>query len=707
MNLKLKSISNLIFYFIQIKSLINQVQKYTFRDENDYLLAMDDLQNTHLISTSLSYISIYQYDTPESIKQFSHNKEFYAMECIPGTSNCLFGGKTSAISVIRYVFSSEITQIELIEIDIENTNYKQDRAKLDILQIASIPKTKYFLAQSQTGLIVKFKADDTSQKIYYNSSCYDQINQIDFFNDLNIVIYQNYDNDDVFSMDHTKGTLIKNDFHKIMSQGNYYWSSAVPMNLDYDLNILFINSFLRRTYFIYDFSRRNYISSFSIPKIVISSRETTFVQLPNTYVIIYGNAFQIGYIHALEGSSSLSIPGATYNYTNSNTAFVNQYRIKFRNQKILHPYQAAAVTYSLDADIGICPYPKAAGRGPQYPCNSCYKGFNLNSRKQCVKICSGGMKYIKGEGCQSKCKNSQYENKDEICSNCDRGCETCYGPFSTNCLSCSSNKKLDPNGTCISNCPKNQYENGMKCKKCMDNCDICENNETCSRCSEGFTFFDEIKKCSKSCGAYAYYNLTTNICVSCALGCYKCFGEAHCDICETGMFIDRGMCVNECPLTRVLNKNTNICFGCSDNCLKCSVIEETNTICSLCEDGFMINNGKCISNCPEGFFDDHFLQVCLPCVENCGVCDRNSCSACVSGYFVNILGVCQKNHTFLIKLMRVSYIICIFLIGFFGWLYFRKLRKHIKTIKKLPLDRKKVEGIESYFLKNAQYVSDN
>ena len=60
------------------------------------------------------------------------------------------------------------------------------------------------------------------------------------------------------------------------------------------------------------------------------------------------------------------------------------------------------------------------------------------------------------------------------CDMCDFLCQTCFGPKSDNCCSCSS-KYFFNQGSCIALCPKGKYADvtTRRCDKCNCSCKEC------------------------------------------------------------------------------------------------------------------------------------------------------------------------------------------------------------------------------------------
>jgi len=68
---------------------------------------------------------------------------------------------------------------------------------------------------------------------------------------------------------------------------------------------------------------------------------------------------------------------------------------------------------------------------------------------------------------------------------------------------------------------------------------------------------------------------------------------------------------------------------CSSNCLTCSAL----TVCLTCHSNSYLLNGNCINPCPNSFFANTTLQICIACPYSCSLCLNSSfCSSCLSGY---------------------------------------------------------------------------
>ncbi|CAD8117064.1 unnamed protein product [Paramecium primaurelia] len=101
------------------------------------------------------------------------------------------------------------------------------------------------------------------------------------------------------------------------------------------------------------------------------------------------------------------------------------------------------------------------------------------------------------------------------CQQCDQSCKTCFGPLSSNCLTCDTNYRQLELSFCV--CPINYYDIGqLECAECHYSCHRCFDNnaESCIMCS-----FDLNLRVLKG-----------NIC-KCVDGYYEEVGIAQCQKC--------------------------------------------------------------------------------------------------------------------------------------------------------------------------------
>lgn len=299
-------------------------------------------------------------------------------------------------------------------------------------------------------------------------------------------------------------------------------------------------------------------------------------------------------------------------------------------------------------------------------CKKCNNDLNLLLNSQCVTVCPDGM-----------------TPKDGYCVVCEAGCLVCSQTINTECLVCESSKVLF-NGDCPERCPEKYVRVDDHCENCPENCLVCSSSNNCSTCQTGFVVSPD-GSCVTSC--QDQYTAINGKCVPCNIeDCSKCPGSV--DICKScvppkilsfvgdsclpscppGQYEKDGKCQpcsNNCPLCA---NETGLCIECStgffltslgtcesdckvgqvrvgDICKNCTVDHCKNCpsdkldICNECQNDYVLNNNKCVNQCPNGTFTIDG-KICLPCIDNCRTCDDNiDCKVCYSP-FVNQDGTC-------------------------------------------------------------------
>ena len=198
-----------------------------------------------------------------------------------------------------------------------------------------------------------------------------------------------------------------------------------------------------------------------------------------------------------------------------------------------------------------------------------------------------------------------------------------YDRYAGKCLECRKEcYKCDDYTYGCKRCSSGYYIVDHVCKKCISNCELCENNSACKKCIKGY-FVNSSNKCQKctlsncqecenenkckTCTGYGI--ILDNIsgkCVKCEENCLTCQNLTTCKNCiqNFGLDIISHKCVkcgNGC------NKcEANKCIGCSNylakpferGCFKCNINNCTSCYsdnnCDKCEDNFTLKNNKCI-----------------------------------------------------------------------------------------------------------------
>lgn len=151
-------------------------------------------------------------------------------------------------------------------------------------------------------------------------------------------------------------------------------------------------------------------------------------------------------------------------------------------------------TVGLGLNCATCTY---NGTPPAVRCLTCLYGFYLQPNNTCLSSCDPG----------------KFANKwNQTCLDCDSSCQTCYGPDSANCITCSVSDKYLKNSTggyCLTSCPTIGYVTSTSCIPCHQTCATCNNNTSsgCITCASGL--YLENHQCRYVCSPQAYPNKTT------------------------------------------------------------------------------------------------------------------------------------------------------------------------------------------------------
>lgn len=183
------------------------------------------------------------------------------------------------------------------------------------------------------------------------------------------------------------------------------------------------------------------------------------------------------------------------------------------------------------------------------------------------------------------------ENSSNQCAACKFPCLTCKVDYSgTQCLSCRSGLYLQAY-TCVQSCPSWSYRTpNDTCLACSADCRTCQDSTLCTSCNSisttaeladpTFLFVWRKGSCLNKTGCASYEYLAHNITTD----------QYYCDVCNT-------------------------------SCLACSYYA---TNCTACSSQFILFNGRCLTACPSGYFNDS--GTCLPCSPQCKTCTGNAWS---------------------------------------------------------------------------------
>ena len=281
----------------------------------------------------------------------------------------------------------------------------------------------------------------------------------------------------------------------------------------------------------------------------------------------------------------------------------------------------------------------------------CKNGFYSLDKISCMKCDSvsspycGQCSYLPPDGktpaetdkrvfnCQ-ECINNQFAVfPDGRCYNCHYNLD--------NCAECHFEEK-----TTNSICDKCYYDYYLRNGKCIGCHHYSIEGGYCSRCSDNENDYDKINcYCKKR-----YTNVTPRSCGKCPPGCKYCSYDEQ---------LKRIIC-KDCWSNYALNSQKT-CTYCGKGCFYCSLDKSDNPICSFCQSGYDLIDGKCYNcptNCAKCHLDeekDEFIcdscfyysamnsnKECIRCPDYCDRCeyDKNQRLICKSCY--GTCSSCQK-----------------------------------------------------------------
>lgn len=262
---------------------------------------------------------------------------------------------------------------------------------------------------------------------------------------------------------------------------------------------------------------------------------------------------------------------------------------------------------------------------------------SVNSCKECKppKILS-----LTADKCLPSCPPGQYQ-LDGQCSLCNN-CPSCSDETGF-CTACDKGFFLTSQGTCKNECLDGQVKVGDDCLDCrFENCKICPQDslDICLECKDNQLIYNN--KCVEICPDGSY-NLDDIRCSACGDNCKTCEDNTECIECLSPFVNQNGVCKAECN-NGFINIE-GICVECGDSvrCNRC----KANSLneCESCKAGFVLLNGKCVTNCECNQFIDHTIDgdVCTNCKDHCKLCiDSSSCQRCDSPFILQINDCVQE-----------------------------------------------------------------
>lgn len=301
----------------------------------------------------------------------------------------------------------------------------------------------------------------------------------------------------------------------------------------------------------------------------------------------------------------------------------------------------------------------AAMNGTCLPCSEKFQDCATCNQDKCLTyLCQKP-----NDTCPFERKQGYYFSEvTEKCEKCTEGCKRCEYDHvrGSRCNMCQDGLFLTEEGECIPcnfvdgceagqcdgfkcmSCRRGYHLSGSGCVKCDEACAACDINGKCAECVEGYVLDEEYgkcienyvaencevrderghcKKCQRGYGFDKYHK-----CMKCNSGCKECSLIHQCSVCEEGFFLENGMCV-PCKRRGCDLCDAKECFSCQPNsylhngvCVRgpsgCSLCHNKAPVCKICDKGMKMQDGQCVPDCD---------------IKNCAICNGDeTCKYCKS-----------------------------------------------------------------------------
>ncbi|KAL4504946.1 hypothetical protein ABPG73_021793, partial [Tetrahymena malaccensis] len=313
------------------------------------------------------------------------------------------------------------------------------------------------------------------------------------------------------------------------------------------------------------------------------------------------------------------------------------------SQEFTNPSQATANGWSIPNSIGSCDV-TSFNQCKSCPQNSiisgntctCSSGF-IQHQYSCVTSCPQG--YVKS-------------NVSNICiSDYNKNCNTSDSQ-NQKCTSCQQGFYLSY-GYCVTSCPQTSI---LVSSTCVDFSSTLINGQyLLNGLFNGYFGQSEISgmglTVSNFKGLKSYFGqsgaLTTNCGTNHLLGGFWLSGSgASVTRIWTGLFLFQNKCLSKCPDGYYQSSADNSCVQCNKSCSTCSSISQ----CSSCITPFIFFNNQCLSQCPQGYYFSLISNQCKSCSKSCQSCsgpEESQCITCVPGTYLQgttCLSTCQEGY---------------------------------------------------------------
>ncbi|XP_068278360.1 proprotein convertase subtilisin/kexin type 5 isoform X1 [Nyctibius grandis] len=284
-----------------------------------------------------------------------------------------------------------------------------------------------------------------------------------------------------------------------------------------------------------------------------------------------------------------------------------------------------------------------------FPCHADCKDCDGPDSDDCTE-CTTDYFVLYSGMCFEECpQGTYYEEATEDCQACNRTCQTCSS--STACLTCRNGLMLNYDGHCVASryCSRTEYyiEKTQTCKPCHKKCFHCSGptEHQCLSCANNHYLLNTT--CVETCPDGYYVDSNDGQCSPCHSTCDTCTGKhsSQCLSCKPGWYRQGKGCVNQCPAGYFAQNSTGSCERCHKGCKACMGPQPTD--CLFCDTYFYLlrSKNKCVSSCPEYYYESKDNNVCERCHPSCRTCEGKeafSCTSCVWSYSL-LGGMCNSD----------------------------------------------------------------
>ncbi|XP_035274664.1 proprotein convertase subtilisin/kexin type 6 isoform X1 [Anguilla anguilla] len=249
------------------------------------------------------------------------------------------------------------------------------------------------------------------------------------------------------------------------------------------------------------------------------------------------------------------------------------------------------------------------------------------------------------------------EEEEEYDGPCRTECgdQGCDGPNADHCLNCVhfSLRSAKTGRTCVSQCPLGYYGDveARRCRRCFRGCETCVGRASnqCLSCRRGLYLHADHSSCVNECATGYFADDVQRQCAKCHENCLKCVRDSdRCTACNDGYSLAGMTCVPECADGTFFNLEEMKCIICHHSCATCTGPGKEE--CIQCAKDFLQQEWKCVPACTEGYYPGEAAglpqKMCRKCEENCLSCQGPgvTCSRCREGYNL-VSRTCIANAT--------------------------------------------------------------